>query len=120
QPVAGDVALEGEDMAVGRHEAVEVGKGRRLALTQIGKENAAAQNHRIALLPDALTEAAVLRLGRGLQALAVHVEQPAMERAAQAAILRATKGKIGAAMRTVAIQQSRAALLVAEQHESLS
>ena len=62
----------------------------------------------------------VLRLGRGLQALAGDVEQPAMEGAAQAAILQPAEGEVGAAMRAVAVDQAVAAFLVAKQNEVLA
>ena len=43
-----------------------------------------------------------------------------MEEAAQAAILQAAEGEIGAAVRAVAVEQALAAALVAEQHEVLA
>ena len=58
-----------------------------------------------------------LRLGRRLQALARDVEQPAMEGAAQAAVLQPAEGEVGAAMRAMPVDQAVAALLVAEQHQ---
>ena len=75
---------------------------------------------RIGALAHALAEHAALGLGRRFQALAVDVEQPAMEQAAQAAILQAAIGEVGAAMRAVAVEQAVAAALVAEQHEVLA
>ena len=60
------------------------------------------------------------RLGRRLQALARGVEQPAMERAAQAAVLQPPEGEIGAAMRAMPLDQAMAAGFVAEQHEILA
>ena len=48
------------------------------------------------------------------------VEQPAVEGAAQAAVLEPAVGEIGAAMRAVAADQAVAALLVAEEHEVLA
>ena len=104
----------------GRDEAVELGKGRRLAFAEIGPEDAALLDHGIGALPDVLAELRVLRLGRRLEALAGGVEQPAVEGAAQAAILQPAEGEIGAAMRAVAIDQAVAAALVAEQHEVLA
>src|SRR3546814_5188116 len=56
QPVAGDMALEGEDMAVGGDKAVEIGESRRFARhverPEIGEQDAAAQHDGIILLPD--------------------------------------------------------------------
>lgn len=42
-----------------------------------------------------------------------------MEQAAQSAILQSAEGQVGAAVRTVAIEQAITALLVPEQHEVL-
>src|SRR5215813_2781519 len=114
------MALECEDMAVGRDEAVELGKCGRLALPHIGPEDAALLHHRIGALPDALAEFRVRRLCRRLQALAGDVKQPAMERAAQSPLFEPAEGEVGAAMRTAAIDQAIAALLVAEQHEAFA
>ena len=49
----------------------------------------------------------------------VDVEQPAVEGAAQAAVLQPAEGEVGAAMRAMAIDQAVTALLVAKQHEIL-
>src|SRR3546814_11165902 len=69
QPVAGDMALEGEDMAVGGDKAVEIGESRRFARhverPEIGAQDAAAQHDGIILLPDALAQPAGFGLGRG-------------------------------------------------------
>ena len=120
QPVAIDHALEREGVAVRRDEAVEMRKRRRLARAHIGEQDAALLHHRIGLLPDVGAQVAALRLGRRLQALAVDVEQPAVEGAAQAAVLQPAIGEIGAAVRAGAVEQAVAALLVAEQHEVLA
>ena len=117
QPVAIDVALECKGMAVGGDEAVDLRKRRRLAFAQISPEDAALLDHGIGALPDALAQVRALRLGRRFQALAGYIEQPAMEGAAQPAILQTAKGEIGAAMRAVAVDQAVAAFLVAKQHE---
>ena len=50
----------------------------------------------------------------------MHVEQPAMECAAQAAALEPAEREIGAAMRAGALDQAVAAVLVAEQDEVLA
>ena len=120
QPVALDQALEGEGVGAGGEEAVEVGEGGRFAFAQIGEHDAVLDDDRIGPLAHPLAKHAAFGLGRRLQALAVDVEQPAMEQAAQAAILQATVGEIGAAMRAVAVEQAVAAALVAEQHEVLA
>jgi len=56
QPIAGPVALEREDVAVGSDKAVELGKGGRSALAQISPEDAALLDHWIGALLDALAE----------------------------------------------------------------
>ena len=80
-------ALEGEGVRAGREEAVELGEGRRLSLAEPGEDDAVLDHDRIGALAHPLAEHAALGLGRRLEALAVDVEQPAMEQAAQAAIL---------------------------------
>ena len=120
QPVAVDQALEREGMAVGRDEAVEGRQRRRRARAHIGEQDAALLDDRIGLLLDVGAEVAVVRLGRRLEALAVHVEQPAVKRAAQAAILEPAVGEVGAAMRTVAAYQAIAATIVPEDHQILA
>ena len=112
-----DLALEGEGMAVRRDEAVDLRKRRRLAFAEISPEDAALLDHGIGALLDALAQVRALRLRRRLQALAGDVEQPAMERAAQAAMFEPAEGEVGAAMRAVAVDQAVAAVLVAKQHE---
>ena len=52
--------------------------------------------------------------------LAVHVEQPAMKGAAQAAVFQPPVSEIGAAMRTMPADQSVTALVVLEGHEVLA
>src|SRR5664279_4819735 len=99
QPVAAEMALEGEGVAVGRDETVQLGKRRRLAFAEIGPEDAALLDHGVAALLDALAELRALRLRRRFQALARRVEQPAMERAAQPAVFQPAERKVGAAMR---------------------
>jgi hypothetical protein len=64
-----------------------------------------------------LRQSAVHGLGRRVQALAGHVEHPAVERAAQAAVFAPPKREVGAAVRTVSVQQAVAVLLVTEQHQ---
>ena len=120
QPVALDQALEGEGVRAGRQEAVEVGEGGRFAFAEIGEDDAVLHDDRIAALAHPLAEHAALGFGRRLQALAVDVEQPAVEQAAQAAIFEAAEGEVGAAVRAVAVEQPVPAALVAEQHEILA
>src|SRR5207237_1814087 len=63
---------------------------------------------------------AAFRLGRRLQALPGHVEQPAVKCTAQAAVLKPSEREIGAAVRAGALDQAMAALLVTEQDEVLA
>src|SRR5262249_5210375 len=74
-------------------------------------------DHRIGLLPDISTQITVLRLRRGLLALAFDIEQPAMEGAAQTAVLETSIGKVGPAMRTGPSEQAVASFIVAEDHK---
>ena len=120
QPVAVDQPFEGEGMCRRCEEAVELGERRRLSFAEIRKDNAVLDHDRIGALADPLAEHRAFRLGGGLEARAVDIEQPAMEQAAQAAILEAAIGEIGAAMRAVAVEQTVPAALVAEQHEILA
>src|ERR1700675_96865 len=85
QPVAIDVALEGEGMATGCHETIDFRKRRRLALTEIGPQNSALLDHRISALGNVLAKRGILWLGGWFKALARHVEQPAAERPAEGA-----------------------------------
>src|SRR5262249_21548287 len=77
-------------------------------------------HHRIGGLADVGAHAAAFGLGRRLQTLAGHVEQPAVEGAAQAAVLEAPERQIGATVRAGAAEQAVAALRVAENHEALA
>src|SRR5690606_20274931 len=98
-------------------KAVDLRECRRLTLAQIGPEDAALLHYRIGALLDVLAEVGIGRFCRGFQAIAVHVEQPAVERAAQAAVLQPPEGKVCAAVRAIAIDETVAALLVTEEHE---
>jgi len=119
QPVAFEQALEREGVAVGRDEAVELGEGRGLALADVGEDHAALLDHRIGRLLDAGAQLAGGGLGRGLEAVALGVEQPAVEGAAQAAVLEPAEGEVGAAVRAVAVEHAELAVLVTEQDEVL-
>src|SRR5690606_13180726 len=83
------------------------------------EDHAALLDNRVAGLPEARAQPAALRLGRGFEALAVDGEQPAVEGAAQSAILQTTEGQIGTAVRAVAVEQTEFALLVSEKNEIL-
>ena len=120
QPVAAEQALEREGMAIRRNKTVDFRKCRRLAFAEIGPEDSALLNHRVGALRDVLAQHGVPGLGGCFEALARHVEQPAVEGAAQAAILQAAEGKVGAAMRAMALDQAVTSLLIAKQHEILA
>ena len=115
QPVA---SLQGaERLTVGFRpdEELEVGNHRRFALAHIGPYRAAFFLHRIGLHRHGIAELALL--GRLVDALAVHVEQPAVIEAANAAVLDSAIAEIGAAMRAVALDQAKTILVVAEQDQ---
>src|SRR5690349_14655300 len=116
QPIAVDMALEGEGIGIGREEAVEIGKSRRLALAEIGENDPAALDRGMGAEPDAPTE---IRIGlrRRFEAVAVHVEEPAVEDAAKAAILGTTVSEIGATMRAMAVEQTKPPRFIAEEDE---
>src|SRR6267378_2390589 len=120
QPVAADQALEREGMAVRRDETVDFRKRRRLAFAEPGPENSALLDHRIRALRDVLAQRRILGFSRGFKALAGDVEQPAMEGAAQAAVLETAKCEVGATMRAMALDQAVTALFVAKQHQILA
>ncbi len=100
QPIAIDAALEREGVGGGRDEAVEMRERRRLARPHIGEQDAVLLHHRVGFLADVVAHPAALGLCRRLQAATVDIEQPAVERATQAAVLKPAKGEIGAAVRT--------------------
>src|SRR5882724_2311921 len=120
QPVAVDVALEREGVAVGRHKTIDLRKGRQLALAEISPENSAFFHDRISALLDTLAKLRIFRLGRRLKALAGRVEQPAVEGAAQAAIFQPPKRKVGAAMCAAPLDQAVTSRFIAKQHEILA
>ncbi len=121
QPVGVPQALEGEGMGGGRGKAVELGERWRLVgFAKPAKEDAAFLQHRVAALLHAITQLAAGGLGRCVQALAVDVELPAVERAAQAVALGAAEGKVGAAVRAVTVQQAPGAGRIPEQHQVLA
>jgi hypothetical protein len=100
QPVAIDQALEREGVRGRRDEAIEMRERRRLARPHIGEQDPVLLHHRIGLVLDVLAQAAAFRLRRRVETLAGDVEQPAMERATQAATFEPAESEVGAAMRT--------------------
>jgi hypothetical protein len=87
---------------------------------EISPEDSAFLDHGIGALFDAFAQLRVLRLGRGFQALARGIEQPAMEGATKPAIFKPPERKIGAAMRAVALDQAVTSRFVAKQHQILA
>src|SRR5260370_36284021 len=97
QPVAIDVALECEDMAVRRDETIDFRKRRQLTLAEIRPEDAALLDHRISALRNVLAQRRILRLGGWFKGLGPHVGKPAVESGAQAATLAKAKSQVRAA-----------------------
>src|SRR5439155_3434203 len=119
QPVAVPVPLERERVLVRRDEAVEARKRRRLAGAEIGEEDAASFRHRIRAQPDVLAHPAAGGLGGRLEAFAAGVVKPAVERAAQTAVLQPAISEVRAAMGAVALEQA-VSILFLEQNQILS
>src|SRR5262245_25289112 len=109
QPVAAPMPLECKGVAVGRDDRVDLGKGGRGAFAEIGPEDAGLLDDGVGALLDALAELRAHGLRRRLDALAGRIEQPAMKRAAQAAMLEPAEGEVGATMCAMAIDQAIAA-----------
>src|SRR5215472_6868510 len=115
QPVALDHAFESEGVAVRRDKAVELGEGRRRAVTEIGKQDATALDYRIGARPDLTTEGAAGGLGRHFEALSASIEQ-----AAQAGGLQPAISQVGAAVRAIALDQRVLSLRGVEQYKILA
>ena len=107
-------------MASGATKQSKCGNAGGVARTHIGEQDAAPLHHRIGLLLDVAAEVELSGSAGVSQAVARHVEQPAVERAAQAAVLEPAVGEVGAAVRAGALEQAVAALVVAEQHQVLA
>ncbi len=107
-------------MGVGCGEAVEAGEWRRVARAHVGPDDAAAFYARIGRLAHLAVERAAGGFGGLFEAGAGGVLEPAMEGTAQAAILAAAEGQVGAAVGAVPIEQSVAAGRVPEEHEVLA
>ncbi len=122
QPVAVPQAFEREAVGGRGFETVQCRKGRGRAAfgTEPAEQCPSLRHQRVAALADARAQRAARRLGRGLGALARHIELPAVKWAAQAVALVAAIGEVGASVRAVAVEQAVGTLGVAEQHEVLS
>src|SRR5258708_30189987 len=97
-----------------------VWEGGRGAFGGRGEGGGATGGGRISALADVLAKIAAVGLAGGFEAFAVHVEQPAVERAAQAAVLAPAIDQIGPAVRAVAIEQAVASPFVLEQDAILA
>ena len=117
QPVAIEMAFESKHVTVGGDETIQRRQRRRRALAEKAEHDAAALLYRIRSLSHAAADAALERLAGSVEALPFGIEQPAMEQAAQAAILQTTEGEVGTPVRTVAIQQSQAPIRTSEQNQ---
>lgn len=82
-------------------QTFELRQDRRLAFAHVGKDHPARAFDRIGGVLDALTECLSARLGRLLEALAGHIEDPTVIKATQPAAFDATEAEIGAAVRTM-------------------
>jgi hypothetical protein len=76
--------------------------------------------HGVIALLDARAQNAALRLGGRFEALARDVKFPAMKRATEAIAFVATKCQVGAAVGTVAIEQTKLTLRIFEQDQVLA
>ena len=83
------------------------------------KHNATALDQRVAALAHPMAQCAASGLGRGFDALARHVELPAMKGTAQTIAFVAAKGQVSASVRAIAVEQTVVALRVAKQHQVL-
>ena len=119
QPVAVDQPLKGKDMAFGCDKTVKLRESRGLTFAKIGEYDAIFFNNRVRFLVNSRPQRTALGFRRSLEALALRIKQPAMERATQPAIFKPTEGEIRATMRTVPVQQSQFSRLVAKQNEIL-
>jgi hypothetical protein len=70
-------------------------------------------------LADSRAEPAACRLAGRLQAVSADIEKPAVEKTAQPTVLQTTKGKIGAPVWAVAIDESQFATLILEKDHVL-
>jgi hypothetical protein len=85
--------------------------------THVREDQPVALLHRIPRLPHALALAAAIGLARLLETVALHVEEPAVIAAADAARLHPAVVQAGAAMRAAGDDEPGASFTVTEQHE---
>ena len=120
QPVAPPHALEREHLRARRHEAIQPGKLRWIALAQEGPHDAIAFRHRVLNVTNAAVERGPRRFRRGFDTRTGHVEEPPMERTAQTAILHPAEGQISTAVGTPTPDHAQTTSIVAKQHEVLA
>src|SRR5215813_5145555 len=87
-------------------EELIVGERRRLARAEIGEDQPGSFRYRVRARLDARGEAARRWLGRLLKALTVHRELPAVINAPQTVRLAQAIAEIGAAVRTIPVEQA--------------
>ena len=117
QPIAFDQAFEREGVRRRRDEAIEGGKGGGLAGAEKGEQDAALLDDGICSLANVGAEIALGRLGRSLETLALRIEQPAVKRTAQAAVLEPAVSEVSAAVRTMPADETVTSALVFEDHQ---
>ena len=120
QPVAPPHALEREHLRARRHEAVQAGKLGRIAPAQVRPHDAIALGDRVVDLTHPRVERRRRRLCRCLETRTVHIEEPPVERAAQAAVFHPAIRQIDATVGALAPDHAQPALVVAKQHEVLA
>jgi hypothetical protein len=92
----------GDEALLGRDPKKFVGgQQRRLAGPEVGEHQATRLLAGVGALPHPLAERAASRLARLFQAAALHIEQPAMVKAAQPPILQAPVTQISTAVRAI-------------------
>ncbi len=120
QPVAFLAALGGEALA-GRHGGKLPFRQRRLQFgrAHVDPDHTAALDQRVGLELDFVAIAALTRLRRDIDALAVNVVFPAVVRAADAVFFIAAKPQRHAAVGTKLVDHAQPALRVAEREQAL-
>ena len=103
------IDFRGEDVMEGHGEIAVVGNQRRFAGSHVGEDDSGALFDRIGFLTNrfAKTFSAVF-FSRHVDDLAVHVVEPAMIDAAQAAVFESAVAQVRAAVRAVQIDAARA------------
>jgi hypothetical protein len=121
RPIAAHPDLGGADARIRhRRESGCLEFAHLLGRAHVGPYEPAGLARWVGLVPDALGNEAVGGFGRHLDHIAVHVEFPAVIKAAQAAFLVAREDQRCAPVRAVLVEHADAPLAVAEHHEILA